>query len=103
MFRSTAWESMTLCIYAAAQYESCDMNEHEPIPPERLWAAVDVILVVIGVLDEDGRLRQPSALMGTEAQPAEFCEFTLYEIEQAEEFLVRCGLLDIRDDRPSLN
>ena len=76
------------------------MNEYESIPPERLWAAVDVILVVIGILDQDGVDKQPSELMGTEKQPAEFCDFTLYEIQQAEGFLVRCGLLD---DRPSLN
>lgn len=50
-------------------------------------------------LDETGRHafdRLPSLLMGTEAQPRAFCEFTVHEIREAERFLIRAGLLRSR-------
>ncbi len=54
--------------------------------------AVDAIFVAF---EERGGPfgKLPSRLMGGESQPAAFVEFTKLEIEEAERFLIRCGLL----------
>jgi len=55
--------------------------------------AVDAIFEAFEELDAPSFSKLPSRMLGDESQPAAFVDFTSHEIEQAERFLIRCGLL----------
>ncbi len=70
------------------------MGAANQIPPERLIDATDAIFEAY---DEIGLIffsQMPSQWMGHPDQPAALCEFSRYEIEEAERFLLRMGLLE---------
>jgi len=70
------------------------MSTESQIPPERLIEAVDAIF---NAYDEVGSIffsQMPSDWMGHPDQPEALCAFTRFEIEEAERFLVRAGLLE---------
>jgi hypothetical protein len=71
-----------------------------PITPDRLFQAVDAIYAASGELGGRTFEARPSKLMGRLDQPRAFCDFTVHEIEEAERFLFRCGLLRGTPDRP---
>ena len=70
----------------------------EPLPPERLMEAVDAIYEACVESGSNRLTNLPSRLMGTVEQPQAFCDFTMHEIREAELFLIRCGLLEIRSN-----
>ncbi|TVQ60802.1 MAG: hypothetical protein EA379_07440 [Phycisphaerales bacterium] len=43
----------------------------------------------------------PSSVMGAPSQPRALCDFTVYEVFEAELFLLRCGLLKLPRQRPT--
>ena len=69
------------------------MNSYDMLPADRLCDAADAILVSIADLGNHPLSAFPSKLMGHELQPEAFGHFTLTEIEAAEGFLSRCGML----------
>lgn len=69
------------------------MNRHEMVPADRLCEAVDAVLLGLAELGNHPLSASPSRLMGHEDQPEAFCDLTRSEVEAAELFLARCGLL----------
>ncbi len=60
---------------------------------------MEAVDAIYQALDEMGRASfddYPSRLMGRSDQPRAFCEFTPFEIREAERFLERCGLMRAR-------
>lgn len=73
--------------------EAVIMSYDLDIPADRLTDAVDAILYSMDQLrSADGFLR-PSTVLGTSRQPEAWCDFTAFEILEAERFLARCGML----------
>ncbi len=70
------------------------MNPNELVPADRLCNAVDAVLRGLAELGGHPLVSSPSKLMGHADQPNSFCDFTLIEVEAAEQFLARCGMLD---------
>ena len=74
-----------------------DRNEANLVPPDRLMDAVDAIYVavheIVVELGKEAIVGLPSEWMGTEMQPRALCDFTAHEVEEAEAFLRRCGLI----------
>lgn len=69
------------------------MNPHEPVPADRLCDAVDAVLRGLSELGGHPLASSPAKLMGHGDQPEALCDFTLTEVQAAERFLVRCGML----------
>jgi hypothetical protein len=67
----------------------------DKIQPERLLDAADAVLhAVVEVAEEfNGHYVHPPRLMGSKLQPACLCEFYVFEVEEATNFLVRLGVL----------
>lgn len=77
--------------------------EHLPeeISHARLMEAVDAIFDAEAELAAEGRaLTYPPEMLGASDQPAAFCPFTRFEIEEATRFLARMGML--RTDREAI-
>ena len=55
--------------------------------------AVDAIFEALAELGSKESTPPPVSMLGHEAQPRVFCDFTSYEIREAEAFLKRCGLI----------
>lgn len=78
----------------------------EQIDPMRLVEAAEAALLAVVEVAEHLGSSQPGAawvwppdLMGTSIQPECLAPFTKWEIEQASRFLVRLGMLDIKQTR----
>ena len=69
------------------------MRPQDQIPADRLCDAVDAVLLGLRELGDHPLASSPSELLGHEDQPDSFVEFTRVEIEAAQQFLNRCGLL----------
>ncbi len=78
------------------------MNGPLTIPPERLMESVDAVCLVFAEENGNALKAMPSSMLGQPDQPEALLDFTRFEIEEAERFLIRCGLIrKIPDDRPS--
>jgi hypothetical protein len=71
-------------------------HQHDQITPERLIEAAQAALEAAREVADytGGPLPYPADLMGTALQPDSLAPYTLYEIQQASEFLVRMGWLE---------
>lgn len=72
---------------------------YDSIAPERLADIAEIVLdAARDVQDYTGAPTPPypASLMGSPLQPDILSQFTLYEVEQASEFLVRLGLIEPR-------
>ena len=67
----------------------------EEIEAERLCETADAVMAAVQELAEayHGYYIYPPILMGSVLQPQCLCDFTLFEVAQATDFLVRLGLL----------
>jgi hypothetical protein len=74
-------------------------NRQTFIDPDRLMNAVDATLAAAADVAAytGGPIIYPADLMGTPMQPECLADFTKWEIEQACEFLTRCGFLTFED------
>jgi hypothetical protein len=72
-------------------------KHNEQITPDRLCDAAEaVMLAVVEVADRtQGGWVYPPELMGTEDQPQCLCDFTKWEVEQATQFLIRLGMVEV--------
>lgn len=64
--------------------------------------AADAILVAIKESGQSQISLHPR-LLGRSDQPALFQDFTFHEVCEAEQFLIRCGLLSTTLNRPESN
>jgi hypothetical protein len=80
----------------ASNKESSGESFGEEMSPERLVDAAEAALkAVVDVAEHtQGKWMYPADLMGSPLQPEILKEFTLHEIEQASEFLVRLGIIE---------
>ncbi|MHC4908618.1 MAG: hypothetical protein ACYTF9_02710 [Planctomycetota bacterium] len=69
------------------------MDERIDISPERLIDAADAIFEAAMEMDHPIGPRTPSEILGAPDQPRALCDFSRFEIVEAERFLVRCGAL----------
>jgi hypothetical protein len=69
------------------------------IDPDRLMQAVDAALAAAADVAAytGGPIPYPADLMGSPMQPECLADFTKWEVEQACEFLMRCGFLQWED------
>ncbi len=67
----------------------------DQLQPSRLLDAADAVLQAVLEVAEhlNGSYVHPPRIMGSVIQPQCLCDFTLDEVEQATEFLVRLGVL----------
>ncbi len=67
----------------------------EQIHPTRLLDAADAVMQAVLEVAEDlnGSYIHPPKMMGSVIQPQCLCDFTMDEVEQATQFLVRLGVL----------
>jgi hypothetical protein len=70
---------------------------NEQITPDRLCDAAEaVMLAVVEVADRTrGGWIYPPELMGSADQPQCLCDFTRFEVEQATQFLIRLGMVEV--------
>lgn len=72
-------------------------RHNEQITPDRLCDAAEaVMLAVVEVADRPGGgWVYPPELMGSQEQPQCLCDFTRWEVEQATQFLIRLGMVEV--------
>jgi hypothetical protein len=71
------------------------------IPLERMMLAADAIFDALHELGCARLPAHPVALLGSEDQPAAFCDFTRDEMQAASDFLERMDALPVEHDSPA--
>ena len=72
--------------------EQDSISPDEQISEARLYAAVEASLTAMEELADEGRF-SPTQIHGSSMQPDYLAEFTRFEIEEAEAFLRRMGMI----------
>lgn len=65
------------------------------LDPDRLLEATSAVVAALEewAAEHHGAVVYPVEMMGAPEQPRVLCDFTLYEVKEASEFLVRMGML----------
>ncbi len=72
-------------------------RSNEQMTPDRLCDAAEaVMLAVVEIADRTGGgWVYPPELIGSDEQPQCLCDFTRWEVEQATQFLIRLGMVEV--------
>lgn len=70
---------------------------NEQMTPDRLCDAAEAVMLAVAEVAEqtDGGWVYPPALMGSDQQPQCLSDFTRWEVEQATDFLIRLGMVEV--------
>ncbi len=70
-------------------------TRRDQLEPDRLFEATNAVMAALDewATEHKGSTIYPLDMMGTPEQPRPLCDFTLFEVQQASEFLVRMGMI----------
>lgn len=75
-----------------------DANKDQ-LDPDRLFEATNAVMEALEAwaAEHKGQRLYPPDMMGTPDQPRALCDFTRHEVQEATDFLVRMGIVEIKN------
>ena len=72
--------------------------KREQLDPDRLFEATNAVMEAMEAwaIEHHGKRVYPPDMMGATDQPKALCAFSRFEVQEATDFLVRMGIIEIK-------
>ena len=94
---ASKWCEPARVLRLASKGEAMDAKNNQ-LDPDRLFEATNAVMEALEAwaIEHKGQRLYPPDMMGTPDQPRALCDFSRFEIQEATDFLVRMGIIEIK-------